>query len=180
MVDEAALQRLIDRQSIIDCLLRYARGVDRGDYEIMASAYHDDALEDHGYFVGRGKELVKWSEAFRKDNPGIHVVRHFIGNHNVEFDSPDTAHVETHYTVDAVIQGEKTVLRTSMGRYVDRFERRAGEWRIAARVCTVEASGECDYVAMDEKAGFADGRRDRSDVSYMRPLTITRPLTEAS
>ena len=180
MPDEASLQRIVDRQSIIDCLLRYARGVDRGDYEMMASAYHEDAVEDHGFFVGRGKELVKWSAAFRKDNPDLNILRHLISNHYMEFDGPDCAHVETHYTVDAILPGETPLLRTSLGRYVDRFERRGGEWKIAARICTLEASGECAYVPMDEKSNFAKGSRDKTDVSYMRPLTVTRPLTESS
>lgn len=178
MADEAAMQRLIDRQSIIDCLLRYSRGLDRGDWELMASAYHDDALDDHGYFVGKGKDLAKWSEAFRKDNPNIYVVRHALTNHVIEFEGSDTAHVETYYTNETVLYGDQPKLRTSIGRYVDRFERRSGEWRIAARVCTVEAAGQSDYIPFDETSGFARGRRDKNDISYERPLTVTRPMTE--
>ena len=178
MPDEAALQRLLDRQSIIDCLLRYTRGVDRGDWDLMSSAYHEDALDDHGYFVGRGVELAKWSAEFRRLNPSVRVVRHTLTNHTFEFDGPDTAHVETYYAADTVLDGDTPVLRTSLGRYVDRFERRGGDWRIAARVCTVEASGECGYLAPDAKAGFEAGRRDKSDVSYQRPLVVKRPLTQ--
>ena len=178
MPDEAALQRLLDRQEIEDCLLRYTRALDRGDWEQMALAYHEDALDDHGYFVGRGQDLVKWSAAFRKDNPDISVVRHVLSNHSIEFDGTETAHVETYYTNETVLFGEKPVMRISLGRYIDRFERRAGEWRIAARVCTVEATGQCDYVPLDEKSGFASGRRDKSDISYERPLNVKRPLTD--
>ncbi|GAB3176747.1 nuclear transport factor 2 family protein [Streptomyces incanus] len=34
-----ALQRLVDRKEIQDALARYARGVDRGDWELVRSAY---------------------------------------------------------------------------------------------------------------------------------------------
>ena len=129
MPDEAALQRLLDRQSIIDCLLRYTRGVDRGDWDLMSSAYHEDALDDHGYFVGRGVELAKWSAEFRRLNPSVRVVRHTLTNHTFEFDGPDRAHVETYYAADTVLDGDKPVMRTTLGRYVDRFERRGGDWR---------------------------------------------------
>ncbi len=178
MPDEAALQRLIDKQDILDCLLRYSRGLDRNDWDLMASAYHDDGLDDHGYFVGRGKDLVKWSAAYRKENANILVLRHVLSNSFIEFDGADTAHVETYYTNDVVLYGEGK-LRTSMGRYIDRLERRSGEWRIAARVVTAEAAGVSTYAQIDKAAGFEDGRRDKTDISYNRPLAVTRPMTEA-
>ena len=37
------LQHLADRVEIQDCLLRYARGVDRGDWGLVRSTYHPDA-----------------------------------------------------------------------------------------------------------------------------------------
>ena len=45
------VQELIDRQRIYECLLRYTRGMDRLDRELVLSAYHDDAVEDHGPVV---------------------------------------------------------------------------------------------------------------------------------
>lgn len=179
MPDEAALQRLIDRQDIVDCLMRYARGVDRNDWELMASAYHDDAMDDHGYFVGRGKDLVKWSEAYRKQNPHVVILRHVLSNHTIDFDGADTAHVETYWTNDVVVPGDEPKLRTSIGRYVDRFERREGQWRIAARVVVAEASATGEGALFDASAGFDTGSRDKNDISYKRPLTITRPVTES-
>jgi hypothetical protein len=57
------------------------------------------------------------------------------------------------------------------GRYVDRFDRRHGAWRIAVRVVISEwqmhADGE-PTVALREV--IARGRADRSDLSYARPL----------
>ena len=38
-----ALQQLIDRQEIHDCILRYCSGVDRFDREMLLSVYHPDA-----------------------------------------------------------------------------------------------------------------------------------------
>ena len=37
---DPGLQYLLDRQAIADCVNRYARGLDRHDDEMVASAYH--------------------------------------------------------------------------------------------------------------------------------------------
>ena len=41
------LRALEDRNEILDCLARYARGMDRLDRELARSAYHDDAIDDN-------------------------------------------------------------------------------------------------------------------------------------
>jgi hypothetical protein len=33
--------------------MRYSRGIDRLDRDMLLSAYHPDAIDDHGMFVGR-------------------------------------------------------------------------------------------------------------------------------
>jgi hypothetical protein len=49
-------------------------------------------------------------------------------------------------------------------RFVDRFERRAGEWRIARRVATTEWSRVDDLAGRwDPPAGMRRGTRDRTD-----------------
>ena len=48
MSDGAQIKHLIDRQAILDCLTRYCRGMDRFDRALVLSAYHPDAIDDHG------------------------------------------------------------------------------------------------------------------------------------
>jgi len=43
-----ALQRLVDKDQIRDLMSRYARGVDRGDWDLVRDTYHTDATDDHG------------------------------------------------------------------------------------------------------------------------------------
>ena len=93
-------------------------------------------------------------------------------NHSCELDG-DTAHTETYYLFAANnLQGPATL---HFGRYIDRFERRAGRWGIAARVCVVDVAGGLspdptppEFMAI-MKANAVNAR-DRSDVSYQRPL----------
>ena len=62
------LQHLLDRQEIYDCLVRYCRGVDRLDSELILSAYHPDAIDDHGMFVGSPQEFANFFINFHSSN----------------------------------------------------------------------------------------------------------------
>ena len=45
---ERKLQYLIDRQEILDCIVRTSRGNDRFDAEGISASYHEDGLHDLG------------------------------------------------------------------------------------------------------------------------------------
>src|SRR6266581_6076737 len=89
-----AVQRLIDRQEIRDCILRYCSGVDRFDREMLLSAYHPDAWDDHGSFVGPVAEFADWAFAYHQKYQHGH--QHYVLNHRCELDG-DTAHSETYW-----------------------------------------------------------------------------------
>ena len=44
-------QQLADREAIRDVAIRYCRGVDRLDVDVLKSAYWPDATDHHGDFV---------------------------------------------------------------------------------------------------------------------------------
>lgn len=163
-----------DRADILDCLHRYTRGVDRHDRELMLSAYWPDAFDEHGVAEGVAADFVDWAIGWHHQFQTKH--QHIIANHVLELDG-DTAHGETYY----IFWGENREGPPTLafGRYVDRFDRRDGEWRIAHRVCVNEKSGQFVDVQIPEEWAnllYKSGpnRRDRSDVSYVRPLTRDR------
>ena len=171
---DQAIQQLIDRQSILDCMTRYCRGVDRRDHDLISSVYHPDAIDDHGAFVGSREEFVEWGRL--RNETGPITTQHHITNHSCEIDG-DIAHAETYYLFNARNRDETLV--AAGGRYVDRLERRDGEWRIAQRYCLVEWAGTIDATAIpfaDIPDVHATGApaRDRSDPSYLRPLVNQR------
>jgi hypothetical protein len=57
---QSKLRYLIDRQAILDCLTRYCRGVDRFDRDLLLSAYHPDATDNHGVFIGSPVQFAAW------------------------------------------------------------------------------------------------------------------------
>lgn len=166
------LRRLLDRQAILDCIHRYARGLDRHDDELVASAYHPDALDHHGGFTGRPDEFIPWANELHLSHWIAH--QHFIANHTVEIDG-DVAHAES-YVLGALRRKEGMTTDLAGGRYVDRLERRDGEWRIAAREVVIEWVCEVDGArARFDISAFPDGAWDRTDLSYRRPLEVAPP-----
>ena len=57
----ARLAQLLDRQDILDCLIRFSRGMDRFDRDIFLSAFHPDAIIAAGEFVGGPVALYDWA-----------------------------------------------------------------------------------------------------------------------
>jgi hypothetical protein len=64
------------------------------------------------------------------------------------------------------------ICRESWGRYVDRFERREDEWRVARRVVTLEGSSASLAIGGIRNGAANWGRRDRSDPLYQAKAQI--------
>lgn len=58
---KARLEELLDRQEIWQVLQRYGRGLDRLDVELARSCYFDDAVEDHGHYIGTPDGFIAWA-----------------------------------------------------------------------------------------------------------------------
>ena len=170
----AKLGELADRAEILDCMYRYARGMDRFDRELVRSAYHADAIDHHAMFVGQVDDFLDWAFAYHEAQT---CHQHYLMNHTVELDG-DEAHAETYYLFVGTDRDPAAPLRVVGGRYVDRLDRRAGRWAIAARVCLVEwqteATSGLSPAALDFLAGIGTVARDRTDASYDRPLVVQR------
>ena len=156
------LQQLLDRAEITDVVKRLARGTDRLDEALMASCYHPDGFDDHNSFRGSGADFARWvCEVL----PYFDATHHMIGDPYIRLDG-DVAQVDTYCQAHHVRQGSDMVLGL---RYVDRFERRSGQWLIARRVCAFDWTLT---VAFDPATGFqfgpdfTVGRRDRTDITY--------------
>ena len=131
------LRQLIDERAILRRLTDYCRGVDRCDAALVASVYHPDGTDDHGSFKGLGVDFAVYVTTRLAER--YEATMHTIANVIIDFNSPDSADVECHVCArQRRIDGDQTVLETFGGRYLDRFERRDGEWRIAHRTVVHE------------------------------------------
>ena len=177
---DVQLQTLIDRQEILDCIARCARGMDRHDAELLMSAYQTDAYDDHGTFRGLASDFVEYVNGV-EGLGGVHADnylshQHLIMNHVAEIEGV-VAHTETQYLFFGVLRSGD-LIQVSGGRYVDRLERRSGRWGIADRRVVMEWTSELPAGASTRGNlidRFTRGTWDRTDVSYQRPLEVRSP-----
>jgi hypothetical protein len=145
-----ALQALLDRQAITEVLYLYCRACDRADEALMHSCFHPGSLHRHGGFNGTSADFVAMAT---KIIARARVTKHTLTNVLVELDG-DRAFSESHYCAYHRLVAPGTGVEEdnfSGGRYLDRFERRDGRWRI------VERLGLLDYERFEAptERGFA-------------------------
>lgn len=192
--DHDRLERLADIHEIVQVLYRYCAAVDRLDADRLATCFHADGTDDHGIFEGPASEFVPWVMGF----VGAWVsTQHDISNPIVEIDpdDPDRAVSECHWTgyyrmplpagsgatgdgdggatsgsVEPTAQ--RVVDQLAVGRYLDRFERRDGVWRIAHRTCVTDFTHDLGEARAPRLHRLA-GRRDGRDLSFhLRELAL--------
>jgi hypothetical protein len=169
---ERKIQYLTDRTAILDCIARNARGCDRHDAEVLAGSYHKDGIDEHGYEVNPGSKYPEYANKVHAASSQQNM--HHITMHLCDIDG-DVAHCES-YVIGLFLDGAGKTARLISGRYVDRLERRGGEWKIMLRRSTVDVlmSGDASMInaPMFKQLGYLKGMRDRRDASYQRPLTL--------
>lgn len=175
-LDLAAVGKLLDKEAIREVSHRYTRGIDRHDEPLLLSAYHPDAKDDHGEFIGSGAAFVEYANRVHARNWVHH--QHYVTNQSIDLDG-DCAHCESYFL--AVLKRPDGVCDMVGGRYIDRMERRDGIWAVADRICMVEwnVEGKPGEAALDATM-FVAGSWDGSDPSYRRPLRVDRAPRDLS
>ncbi|MFT3966124.1 MAG: nuclear transport factor 2 family protein [Sphingobium sp.] len=175
---ERKIQYLTDRQDILDCVARHARGCDRFDSEVLAGTYHEDGIDEHGFAINPGPDYPAWANAAH--GRGSTQNMHNITTHLCEIEG-DVAHAES-YVIGLFLNPDGKSSRLIAGRYADRLERRDGVWKIALRRSTVDIlmTGDSTILQSDYfvKMGFVKGMRDKRDVIYQRPLTLDETFAD--
>jgi hypothetical protein len=176
---DPGVDTLLAERAIHRVILRYCRGVDRMDRELVRSCYHASATDSHGSFAGTVDEFLVW---VWRVLARYSMTMHFLGNILIEVDPerPGLARAETYGIAIHRSDGGKAVGNLTTGfRYVDDFALLVvepggpAEWRIQRRVATTE------WVRVDRiedhwpiPAGMLRGTRDRSDPVY---ASLERP-----
>lgn len=154
------------KQDCADLVYKLARGVDRCDRDLLLSVFHPDATDDHGQFKGTAVEFVDWVLPVVKT---MDRTQHFIGNVLVDVDG-DQAWGESYFIANHDMKGPQgdPIRYVVSGRYLDRFECRNGEWRIAHRGCVFDWNATHPQTdAWDRQNGPRRyGQRDRTDPVY--------------
>jgi hypothetical protein len=167
---QRTLQHLRDRQDILDCITRESRGRDRHDSAMITGCYWEDGADEHGSVITPGPQYGDRANAGHR--AGFSANSHNLANHTCDIDG-DVAYCET-YVVGGLLSLDQKSCKIALGRYVDRLERRSGEWKIKLRRTVIDmvAEGDASWLRSPAIAGFLKGLRSEEDPSYRRS---TRP-----
>lgn len=156
------LQILEDKEAVRGLLAAIARATDRYDRALLHNAIHDDATMDMGGKSMTGRAFAGAMKPPAAPRPGR---MHILGNERIDVDG-DVARSESYLVScqDVLVDGvRKTRIRA--GRYIDRFERRDGSWKLAARTM-IDEWARIDPVGEAVEIAGHSGRPAPHDVSY--------------
>jgi hypothetical protein len=160
-----ALEMLLHIHRIKELQLRYCRGIDRLDEELVRSAFHPDSTAEYGNFKGNGWDFAK--QVIPRLRKSYKATMHYVTNHRIEVRG-ESAFSETYLLACHRLEREDADYDEIVGgRYVDRLEFRDGEWKIVHRVLVHDWS-RTDPVGEIWSAAhaFVQGRRDEDDLTY--------------
>jgi hypothetical protein len=159
---DPALLEIADRTLIRELMDRYGTVHDSGTPE----EYADLFTSDGEIAIGGGPVLVKGREALMEQAQRDHdrfgetdangrwtsIMRHLISNAQIELSGATTAE-GTCYVTTVVRKGDVGPAILSISRYVDRYVKAEGRWRIARREIFLEF-GNAELAA---QMGFTGG-----------------------
>ena len=164
---DSAVKELLDKQEIRDVLMRYCRGIDRLDMDLVKSCYHPDAYDDHGTYKGG---VAGFCSTVSAGLANCLATEHFLGNSLIEVRG-DRAASETYLVAYHRLPATAGASERDFafgGRYLDVFERRdGGAWLIARRT-VVHSWSRIDPVTERWSAqdAFTQGQSGQADLVY--------------
>jgi hypothetical protein len=172
---EKNLQHIHDREAIHAVYLHYGRGIDRLDEHLYMSAFWPDARIHYGAEEAISRDEHWSGHMLHGHRDRMHAWGHLLTNEFADIDG-DTAHVEIYVTPMWVVKEPSPSDVFWSGRYIDRLDRRDGEWRIAVRefmphfAMKVDTSVYDDGYYIDPRTATRYTAWGDHDPSYLRPL----------
>ena len=167
--------------AVTAALTAYCRGVDRRDWDLVAAAFHEDAIDDHGVFAGPVDQLIAWMQ---ERHGAITSSMHVLGQSYRHMTSDRSVAAETYCVVYQTHRGEAARQTTGTTlpddhaasespadvqvqvrcRYLDEVTLVDDVWRIARRTVIFESQQLEVGVPVPPGSG---GTRDANDLSYV-------------
>lgn len=129
MID-VGVEEAITKQALHDLVMTYARGVDRGDEKLLASVFHPDAEVITGVLDAKAPIFAR--DIVAGVRSAYRSAFHSVANEYYEV-SGDHAAGECYVVAHTLSAGDDPQETLTGGRYLDRYEKRDGAWKIAHR-----------------------------------------------
>jgi hypothetical protein len=162
--DATTLQAILDRQEIVDTLLRYASAIDAKDYPTLRGTLADDVVAQYGAAadpISGADTLTKWIEEMGADRLWQH---HLLAVYHVDIDG-DEARTLTYHTSRSAGEADPDEVLEIVARYRDVVRRVDGTWKIADKrmeLCWMETRHFSQIAASDAERAQADEARAKA------------------
>ena len=177
------LEDLLAEQAVRKAVAAYSRGADRCDLEILKSAFHDDAEVKYGSYDGHYAEFC---QNVVEGHLAMNYTSHTVINQYYEIDADKSrgageiyvlAFLSTSQSGDVMDVGAYKDKKSEggfdymvSGRYLDQYECRGDDWRIAQRQYIYDWSRTSDHSGQDPNNLFEGliyrGKVTKEDLSY--------------
>jgi hypothetical protein len=164
------LEQLLDKQDICELLCRYCRARDRLDLPLMLECFHPEAT---GLLVGfKGVSDGPVADFHHRE---IEVFRsfagcqHYITNFLCEVEGDEALSETYQFSFGWGMPTPEGPVNLSLSnRYIDRFERRDGQWKIIRREFyrNFARKDHDAYEFPSDANGWPRSSHDRSDPAY--------------
>jgi hypothetical protein len=157
-----ALELLMAERDIHRQLLNYCRSMDRCDAALGYAVFHPDAVLDYGdeIYRGNGNGFIDWA---MEAHTHLEHHQHRLSNVLITVDGEDAgseSYVEAVFRL--TVNGVAHEMR-SLGRYVDRWQKRDGRWAISQRAYLHTTD---TFRALENEPRPITGTRAADDPSY--------------
>lgn len=165
--DMAVLENVEAKQALHALNSRFCRALDRMDRDLMNSLWTDDAEVDIGAHQGDARSF---SEAVTADDGRLERSFSSISNEYFDIDG-DQAKGELYViNISTVVLGGEKEDRLIGGRYLDRYQKVNGDWKIASRIFVHDWNMSHPTTAVWDEGLFGmiklRGTRDKTDPVY--------------
>lgn len=160
------VDELSSKEAIRECIYRINRGMDRIDAKLLGSGFHPDAKVQ--WATPDAKDFNVWLETALAMQQKTQRVQHLVGNILIELrgDEADVESYEIGRHLTPLPDGMKDLIIAS--RYVDKFSRRNGVWKIHHRVKVADWIRIMDGSDPLWDHAATRGARDATDVSMIQ------------
>ncbi len=142
---EARVRHIEDRTLISECVIKYALGVDRADWELFGQCFTDPVYIDHSEnglpAAEYGRE--EFVDIVRDAVSSFAATQHLSPNHVIEFDTADANRATCHSSMYAQHYqdgADRGLVLVVHGSYTNYMLRTSGGWRITRQIQTVSWS----------------------------------------
>lgn len=166
------IEEMLDRAALQHLVWTYCHAIDRRDYALLRTLYHDDAIDDHSpMYCGPASGFVDWLPAMMEN---WEATAHIIGNMVLLVDGDRAEGELTSTAYHRTRDGSREFI--AYGRYIDQYEKRAGVWKFQRRSLVLDWSEERTVNRNGEFKldGIALGKAGANDACYERLPMLRR------